>query len=101
MKKCSTCGKELPMDSFYKSGNLKSGKQRYSCECKECRKEREMARYYDMAAAVAEYRTPCVHCGESRPYVIEFHHRDPGEKEFILAHWRKKSKQENLATFFT
>lgn len=96
-KKCGTCGQYKPIEDFYKSGRLKSGKQRHSCECKECRKAREMARYYDIAAVVAEYKKPCVRCGLDKPYLIEFHHRDPSEKEFVVAHWRKKSKQAFIA----
>lgn len=92
-KKCSTCGNVLPIEDFYKCGNHKNGGQRYACECKECRKERERDRYYDIAADVAEYRTACIRCGVDKPYLIEFHHRDPEEKEFTIAHWRKKSKR--------
>lgn len=92
-KQCSTCGELMPIEDFYKCGNLKSGAQRYSCECKDCRRKRENARYYDLAADVAAFRGPCARCGLDKPYLIEFHHRDPGEKEFVIAHWRKRSRR--------
>ena len=97
MKRCSTCGQVFPVDFFYKSGKTKSGKIKYSCECKDCRKQREMERYYDKKDDIDSFRKPCVHCGIDKPYLIEFHHRDPEEKEFVIAHWRKKSKESLIA----
>ena len=96
MKKCSTCGRYLEDDQFYKSGITKTGDQRHSHICKECHKKREMERYYDLADNLLELKVPCICCGESRKYLIEFHHRDPNEKEFVMAHWRKKSKEAIL-----
>jgi hypothetical protein len=29
---------------------------------------------------------PCQDCGESHPRVLEFHHRDPGEKDMDVTH---------------
>lgn len=91
-KICGTCGQELSQEEFYKCGYTKSGVQRYAFECKSCRKAREMKRYYDLADAMMKYKTACVHCGEQRPYLIEFHHRNPAEKEFSISQWRKHSK---------
>lgn len=95
-KVCSTCGLEFPLTNFYRSGYTTSGKVRYSCECKECRKNRENKRYYETKDDVSVYKKPCVHCGIDKPYLIEFHHRDPNEKEFVIAHWRKKSRESYL-----
>lgn len=95
-KKCSTCGLEFPLENFYKSGRTASGKIRYSCECKECRKNRENKRYYEIKDEVMDFKRPCIHCGIDKPYLIEFHHRDPNEKDFVVAHWRKKSKEAYL-----
>jgi hypothetical protein len=33
---------------------------------------------------VYDYKTPCVKCGESRKYVIDWHHLDPSTKKFTL-----------------
>lgn len=98
MKKvCSTCGQEFPIDNFYRCGHTKSGKIRYANECIECRRKRELDRYQELKKDVLKFRTPCVHCGIDKPYLIEFHHRNPEEKEFVIAHWRKKSKEAFLS----
>ena len=96
MKKCSTCGKEFELSNFYKSGRTSLGEIRYSCECKQCRKSREAKRYYETKEDVLSYKKPCVHCGIDKHYLIEFHHRNPNEKEFVVAHWRKKSREQYL-----
>lgn len=31
-----------------------------------------------------ELKTPCVKCGDTRPWVIHFHHIDPTKKEFLV-----------------
>lgn len=98
MKKiCSTCGLEFDLSNFYRCGKTSKGNIRYSCECRDCRKQREIKRYYELKEDVLVYKKPCVHCGIDKPYLIEFHHRDPKEKEFVVAHWRKKSREAYLA----
>ena len=96
-KTCNSCHKTLPITEFYKSGTNRSGDIKYSHECKTCRKAREMQRYYEKKDVVDELKTPCVHCGLDKHYLIEFHHRDPNEKEFVIAHWRKKSEEALVA----
>lgn len=32
-----------------------------------------------------ELKTPCVKCGENRPYVIDFHHINPADKRFNIS----------------
>lgn len=95
-KKCSTCGAVLEITEFYKCGKTKTGKTRYANECKACRKNRELDRYYGLKDDVDVFRKPCVKCGLDKPYLIEFHHRNSVEKEFTIAAWRKKSKKEFL-----
>lgn len=96
-KKCSTCNLEYPIDMFYRCGKTKKGVQRYSNECKECRKSREIKRYYELKDDILPYKRACTHCGVEKPYLIEFHHKNPSEKEFIISHWRKKSRFELIA----
>ena len=91
-KICTVCQKTLPISEFYQKGKTSSGKIRIAAECKECFKERERVRYEEQYEAFNQYKTYCKKCGEKRKYLLDFHHRDPSEKEFTVAHWRKKSK---------
>ena len=91
MKECPTCNRILDESNFYFSGFTKSGTHRIHYECKSCAKERERKRYEEQLAIVNSLKAPCKKCGEDKNYLIEFHHRDPKEKEFVIAHWRKKS----------
>lgn len=48
---------------------------------------------------VNSLKTPCAKCGESRKYVIDFHHIDPAKKQYgigwgIKARGRKSLKKE-------
>lgn len=45
---------------------------------------------------INSFKTPCVKCGESRFYVIDFHHVDPNQKLFSISDGQKahKSKEE-------
>jgi hypothetical protein len=45
-------------------------------------KDDKRERYIESATAMQELKTPCVKCGESRYYVIDFHHIDPTTKKF-------------------
>ena len=36
----------------------------------------------------------CTRCGFAHPAVIDFHHRDPTQKDFILAACRSKSRKK-------
>jgi hypothetical protein len=49
--------------------------------------ERAAARRKEMSEWLQDYKAthPCVDCGESDPACIQFHHRNPAEKEFNLA----------------
>ena len=95
-KTCSTCKKELPINNFYKCGLTKSGNIRYANECISCRKKREKERYDSQQLDLLMYKRRCVHCGLDKPYLLKFHHRNPNMKEFVIAHWRKHSRDTAL-----
>ena len=111
-KICSRCKRELPIDQF-RWKNKAEGK-RHS-QCKECQKAQEKQHYHESVErqkAVREgaemqkksnleivntfRKQGCVKCGEKRPYVIDFHHRDPLQKEFTINHLLKSGSYETL-----
>ncbi len=96
MKKCNSCGIEKDECEFPKDKTHKDG---LSSLCKECRNKRsdnwrkanqekflsyQKDRLKNGQAYVNELKSNCVKCNESRPYVIQFHHINPSEKEFEL-----------------
>ena len=112
MKRCSKCGIEKNESEFHSSKNHKDG---LYPSCKECRRNDWRAYYKENANLIGDktkaYRekhseeiheyqrswrdeysnflfslkTPCVKCGESRRYVIDFHHISPDEKSFNIS----------------
>ena len=102
---CSKCGINKPITDFYSD---KTGYIRKICKkctidkaCENQKKHREQRKQYckeyhanhkeKRALAHREYRdridalkTPCCKCGDTRLYVIDFHHIDPTTKSFNI-----------------
>lgn len=89
-KICSKCGRELPLDRFESGRN----------QCRDCRNARRKElrdanpekhrgeskkRQKNQTDWLHLMKTPCIICGESEPFCIDFHHKNPGEKEFTIS----------------
>ena len=94
MKQCSKCKRFLNESDFCVDSHKKDG---LDCWCKDCRKlyrqknrESIKRRHKNIRSThrmeLNELKTPCAKCGESRPYLIQFHHIDPTSKEFTIGH---------------
>ena len=92
-KICSKCGIEKPLTEYHKNGFDNYGRQKYRGYCKTCANALESARYQRKKAFIDSQRTPCVKCGESRTYVLDFHHVNETEKNFTIGALKKGSKQ--------
>ena len=81
-KICSRCKRELPLTQFYSRGN---GKLR--SECKECHKEYVKSKYQERKGAIGEVKASigCAKCGDTRSYVLDFHHKDSSIKDANIA----------------
>ena len=94
-KLCTKCGQVKPIFEF---GLNKSKKDGLQCHCKECVKlyrkqhyENNKQYYKDKAKAyrqagrdcLIEYKSHliCSECGESRWWLLDFHHTNPSEKD--------------------
>lgn len=112
---CKECGIDKPIASFYKNKSIKSG---IMSKCKDCTKKNVAKRYKENKDRIKAYsrvyykehkderkkqdddykdkiqklKTKCLKCGESRLYVIDFHHIDPREKDFNIP--RKTHKRD-------
>lgn len=59
--------------------------KQYSEANAETLKEKRNFKYSRRSAYVESLKKPCAKCGEQRLYVIDFHHIDPGEKNFAIS----------------
>ena len=82
-KICSCCGRKLPIDCFGFRNRSQSDKRR--ADCKECHNETVKRGYRNKKNWIDAQKMACEKCGESRPYLLDFHHLDPNEKEGSIA----------------
>lgn len=97
MKVCSKCHRRLPRSAFYRSRSRKDGCQTY---CKKCAHQRRVQYYKDHRAEedaanrkrrkryndrFIQYKKTlmCRKCGESRWYVLDFHHPKRDKEETV------------------
>ena len=92
-KICSKCGIEKPLSEYHKNGFDRQGNQKYRGYCKACANAKESARYQEKKAFINSKRTPCVKCGESRIYVLDFHHVDETQKDFTIGKLKKGNQK--------
>ena len=79
---CNTCGQYKTLDYFYFSKGKLSQKV-----CKECVRQRERYKYQSKQLELNEFKHnhPCIKCGCSKYYLIDFHHLNPAEKDFAIS----------------
>ena len=83
-KVCTKCGLEFPIYEF-NWRNKKNGTRR--SECKYCHSSYMRTLNTDKRNLVSKIKSQikCQKCGESRSYVLDFHHLDPNVKEATVA----------------
>lgn len=59
--------------------------------------ERQRIKRQAASALIYQFRTPCVKCGDERPWVIHFHHIEPAQKAFLLTADNVSHKTEAVA----
>ena len=91
-KICSKCGIEKPISEYHKNGFSTNGEQKYRGYCKTCANKRETERYWEKRNFIDAQRTACAKCGESRVHLLDFHHKDPKQKEFTIGKLKKGSE---------
>lgn len=83
-KICTKCNKELPIEDF-NWRNKEKGTRR--SECKYCHCEYMKAIYTEKKDLVSKIKSQiaCKKCGESKEYMLDFHHLDSSTKEETIA----------------
>lgn len=91
-KKCSKCKKELLKKFFHK------GRQAY---CKLCQNQTNSNRFRRFKKQCLDYKGGygCLICGETDQGLLDFHHANPNEKDFIISKskslvFRKETEEE-------
>ena len=108
MKKCSKCNEEKELNQFYVNNqNKKSGLSAY---CKKCQKTDKKIHYknnkeqytknvFNNSLWLLEIKMElkCERCGFDHPAALDFHHKDPTQKEFgIGGRSTKKNREKTL-----
>lgn len=83
-KICTRCKKELPIEDFNWRSKEKGTRR---SECKYCHTEYMKQAYKNKNDLVADIKSniACKKCGESKSYMLDFHHLDPSNKETTVA----------------
>ena len=83
-KICSKCGKELPVTEFYWRNKAKNIRR---SDCKNCHKEYVKNKYKERHDEIQKIKNSlcCAKCGDTRFYVLDFHHIDIENKENGIA----------------
>lgn len=83
-KKCSKCGRELPLSAFPWRDKSKGT---YRADCKECHSKYMKQKYQQKKEEIQQLKSQlaCAKCGDTRGYVLDFHHIDPTKKQDTIA----------------
>ena len=91
--KCVKCGVN-DREYTVKTGSRKGKTQSY---CKECNKENVIKRQRQIKQKCLDYLGgKCSMCGYNKcSGALEFHHKDPSEKDITISHWGRTSWNKN------
>ena len=92
-KICTKCGKELSIDEFNWRDKQKGTRR---SECKYCHSGYMKQKYQEKKEIIQSLKSQiaCAKCGETRGYVLDYHHLDPAKKDTTIA--RMTSNRYNL-----
>lgn len=81
---CNTCGEVKPLTEFHKDRNLKLG---FMSSCKSCAFEKRKAHVQLRVDMLNTIKTEagCYFCKRAEACVLDFHHRDPEQKEDMVS----------------
>lgn len=88
-KKCSICNCVKSVKEFYERRTV----------CKECVRALEREKYHQRMNTLNDYKKTlsCSKCGDSRFYLLEFHHIDPSKKDYSISD-NPNAKLETILT---
>lgn len=83
-KICNQCGRELPIECFNYRNKSKGTRRSVCKECFTNNIKRHIAENCRIINDIKKTK-PCQKCGETRIWVLDFHHLDPSEKDDTIA----------------
>jgi hypothetical protein len=95
MRRCYKC-QELKDVSLFRPRRQK-GRGSYDCICRSCENLARTQRGRKRATPEVETlinsirQRGCQNCGEPEVIVLQFHHIDPAEKEFVIGQFRRQA----------
>ena len=112
-KICSRCNEELPADSKHFASRNDRGKEELQGHCRECQKnyrkthyEQNKEKYIKKAKKYrdtfvewfTDYKKTlkCEVCGDNRYWVLDFHHKDPKEKDIEVSVLVRRCNKKKL-----
>jgi hypothetical protein len=110
MKKCPQCNIEKKLEEYSKNKNKSDGLQRM---CKPCvaiqskksydkdsskYKERVKSQNLKSTSYINDFKSnhPCNKCGESRIWLLDFHHTDPTVKEYSIGTLKGSGQMDKI-----
>lgn len=94
-KICSKCHIAKPITEFYKNGFNSKGEQKYRSDCKECQSKYDHERRQKIKQLIQDSKERCAKCGDTRAYVLDYHHKNPEEKDFTIGNTKNNSLKSN------
>ena len=113
LKKCQICKLDLPEDDIHFASRHDRGKKQFQSNCRECQKKyrkehylNNKEKYIKKAKTYRETFTEwivnykknlkCEICNEDRYWVLDFHHKDPKEKDTEISVLIKSCNKKKL-----
>lgn len=96
MQKCKYCSEWYPKDSYPSAGIIK-GKHYRRRKCQKCYMITKKKRSHIIRQELLNIkrRLACKHCGFDDHRALDFHHRDPKEKEFNVGDALRRGRSLN------
>jgi hypothetical protein len=84
---CPRCKNDCPIEQFYN----RRGKKHSSVYCKKCTTEQVVERTKKLKQEMVDYKGGCCQVCGYKKYIgaLDFHHLNPNEKDFTIAHIRQ------------
>ena len=112
-KFCKGCEKDLPLTDEYFASRTDRKEKEFQYLCRKCQKKyrrehylNNKAKYIEKAKIFTQNMTDwfielkktlfCKKCGESRYWVLDFHHLDPKEKDLEVSTLVKQGNKKRI-----